>query len=151
MPKDTPSTQSQEAASKDWRRMLRRWVPACAAFCILAVLGIIILQKLRNDVWAYFTDEEGTRVEVQDEKARFVLWEDPKNVLFDSKNAQADPEQPEADTNKLEAAFSPNGTMMVLVILCSSMAARVFSALKRARMTEHIPAISCRVPDNGPV
>ena len=98
------------------RGRLARWFFPLFALAVLVGLAFVLFSKLRNDVWAYFTDDEGTRVEVEEEKTRFVLWQDPKQNLF---NENADPAAPDDSVNqptgRLEASFSANGTMMVLV------------------------------------
>jgi hypothetical protein len=48
----------------------------------MAGLSFVVYSKLRSEVWSYFTDDEGTRVEVEEEKTRYVLWQDPKQNLF---------------------------------------------------------------------
>ncbi|MDH3584554.1 MAG: hypothetical protein OER86_10100, partial [Phycisphaerae bacterium] len=88
------------------------------ALGLVGVLAWATWGKLRDEVWAYFTDDVGTRVEVQDDKVRSVLWQDPKQNVFVEKR---DPKAPAAidpvnrPGGRLEAAFSPDGTMMVVV------------------------------------
>ena len=85
---------------------------------VLVLLGLEIRERLRSDVWAYFTDEEGLKVEVQEKKERMVLWQDPEQSLFEEKKP-APGEAGSVDSvnqasKSVEAAFSPDGTMMVL-------------------------------------
>ena len=100
------------------RRPIGRVLLALAALVLFAGLAWVIQGKLREEVWAYFTDNAGTKVGVEEEKARRVLWEDPKPNNF---TEQRDPKAPAvADPvnqpgGRVEAAFSPDGTMMVLV------------------------------------
>lgn len=100
------------------RRRIGRVLLAFAALALFAALAWVIQGKLRDEVWAYFTDNAGTRVGVEEEKARRVLWEDPKpNNFTENRDPQApavaDPvNQP---GGRIEAAFSPDGTMMLLV------------------------------------
>ncbi|KAB2646445.1 MAG: hypothetical protein DVB27_07165 [Verrucomicrobia bacterium] len=103
------------------RRRTLRYLYAFAALAALAVLfvaAMVVGAKLRNEVWTYYADDSGNRVGVGEGKARAVLWEDPKQNSFAEKRdpaapAVADPvNQP---GGRIEAAFSPNGTMMVLV------------------------------------
>jgi len=100
------------------RRSIGRVLLAFAALALLAALAWVIQGKLREEVWAYFTDNSGTRVGIEEEKARRVLWEDPKPNNF---TEQRDPKAPAvADPvnlpgGRIEAAFSPDGTMMILV------------------------------------
>ena len=92
------------------RGRLARWFFPLFALAVLVGLAFVLFSKLRNDVWAYFTDDEGTRVEVEEEKTRFVLWQDPKQNLF---NENADPAAPDDSVNqptgRLEASFSEIG------------------------------------------
>ncbi|MCE9610941.1 MAG: hypothetical protein K8R23_12165 [Chthoniobacter sp.] len=91
---------------------------ALVALAVLIGAAMVVGAKLRNEVWAYYADDSGKRVGVGEGKARAVLWEDPKqNSFAESRDpaapAVADPvNQP---GRRIEAAFSPNGTMMVLV------------------------------------
>ena len=100
------------------RRSIGRVLLALTALALFAALAWVIQGKLREEVWAYFTDNAGTKVGVEEEKARRVLWEDPKQNVF---TEQKDPQAPAvADPvnqpgGRVEAAFSPDGTMMVLV------------------------------------
>ena len=100
------------------RRSIGRVLLALTALALFAALAWVIQGKLREEVWAYFTDNAGTKVGVEEEKARRVLWEDPKPNNF---TEQRDPQAPAvADPvnqpgGRVEAAFSPDGTMMVLV------------------------------------
>ena len=92
-----------------------RIVLALLALALLVSLAWVVWGKLRNEVFAYYTDDAGTKVTVEEDKARAVLWEDPKQNSFTEVTGPgvADPvNQPD---RQLEAAFSPNGTMMVLV------------------------------------
>jgi hypothetical protein len=109
--------------SKDLQPISRKhrtglFLVALLALAASVLLCWVIWGKLSRDVWAYFTDEAGTRVEVQEDKARAVLWEDPLQNVFVE---EIDPEAPEERDpvnqpgDRLEAAFSPDGTTMVLV------------------------------------
>ncbi|MCP4846440.1 MAG: hypothetical protein GY899_00650, partial [Verrucomicrobiaceae bacterium] len=98
------------------KRKLLRFLPALLALAVLALLGSFIWGKLSENVWAYFTDDDGIRVEVQESKARSILWENPRPNLFTAPEELQDNENSlNQPGNKLEAAFSPNGTTMVLV------------------------------------
>ena len=101
--------------SSKGRRRKGRIVVALIALVLFASLAWVVWGKLRTEVFAYYTDDEGTTVQVEEEKARAVLWEEPKQNSFteDTEPGVADPvNQPD---RRLEATFSPNGTMMVLV------------------------------------
>ena len=67
---------------------------------------------------------EGVEAEVNDQKTRFVLWQDPELHVFnepepekkESKdNKPPSPPSPNQPSERLEAAFSPDGASMVLV------------------------------------
>ncbi|MED5586486.1 MAG: hypothetical protein VYB61_09035 [Verrucomicrobiota bacterium] len=109
---------TEKQGKKSKTRGFLRFLPALVALVIVALLASFVWGKLSENVWAYFTDEEGMRVDVQEDKDRSVLWENPRPNVF---TAPEDKENTAPDTslnkagNKLEAAFSPNGTMMVLV------------------------------------
>jgi hypothetical protein len=80
-------------------------------------IALILYGRLRDDVWSYFTDDAGLRVEVQDHKARGVLWQDPKQSLFDEERVAGAPavlDPVNRGTGKMAAAFSPDGTRMIL-------------------------------------
>lgn len=97
---------------------VKRWALPTIALGLVALLAWNIYGKLREEVWAFYTDDVGTRVEVQEDKARKVLWQDPKQNVFTEKR---DPAAPAAidpvnqPGGRLEASFSPDGTMMVVV------------------------------------
>ena len=103
---------------------LTRWA-APAAFLLIGIcIGISLLGDLRKTTWTYYTDDEGVEAEVNDNKTRFVLWQDPELHLFDEPKAEAQakkdeehpaPQSPNQPSERLEAAFSPDGTTMVLV------------------------------------
>ena len=138
MPAEEHPEPATQPAGKPQR--LARWIVPLLVLAILVGIVFVLFNKLRQEVWSYFTDDEGTRVEVQDEKTRYVLWEDPKQNLFAEQAepaapaapvdpavpvvpaAPADPAGPAAPADavnqpsgRLEASFSANGTMMVLV------------------------------------
>ncbi|MBT5380061.1 MAG: hypothetical protein HOL08_13485 [Opitutae bacterium] len=91
---------------------------ALAALVIFITMSVFVWDKLKQDVWVYYTDDAGTRVGIEENKTRNVLWQDPKQNVFIE---QVDPLAPEEldpvnqDGKRLEATFSPNGTTMVLV------------------------------------
>ncbi|MEO1845501.1 MAG: hypothetical protein ABGZ37_14650, partial [Akkermansiaceae bacterium] len=96
---------------------VRRCLPPLALLLLGGFIGLTLLGKMRREVWTYYTDDQGTRAEVQEEKTRYVLWEDPRPHNFEEKR---DAKKPAADpvnhpAGRLEAAFSPDGTMMILV------------------------------------
>ena len=78
------------------------------AFLVFASICWLVWDNLRQNIWAYYTDDANVTVGVEEDKARLVLWEDPVT----------NPDNPGIDNQggeRLEAAFSPNGTTMILV------------------------------------
>ena len=110
----------QQEPQPAWRARVRRWMPwALPAFALaLALIASLILWgRLRDDVWAYYTDGQDLKADAGDERARPVLWEDPRQHHFDEPTGKAAPDPADsanAPTDKLEAAFSADGTMMIL-------------------------------------
>ena len=110
---ETLSTEAP-ASGRSWTRCILPTVGLVA----LILLGLMIRDRLQSEVWSYYTDEEGLRVDVQEKKERLVLWEDPKQSLFQerAKNPEnvgaVDPVNQASQS--LEAAFSSDGTQMVL-------------------------------------
>jgi len=91
---------------------------AVVALASFVAISWFVWDNLRQNVWVYYTDEGNTSVGVDENKARFVLWEDPVQNVF---TEEADPLNPDGvdavnqEGDRLEATFSPNGTTMVLV------------------------------------
>ena len=107
--------QSAGQASSSLSQTLRRWIWPIVALVAVIVLGFILQQKLRNDVWGYYTDGEGLRVSVAAKKERMVLWEDPREHVFDQSSWKNQPTaSDESSPQRIEAAFSPDGATMVL-------------------------------------
>jgi len=100
------------------RRRIARVLLALGGLSLFVTLAWVVVGKLREEVWAEFTDNAGTRVGIEEDKVRRVLWEDPKQNVF---TEQKDPKEPAVPDpvnqpgGRVEAAFSPDGTMMVLV------------------------------------
>lgn len=94
---------------------LKRWLPPFLLFIAAAWMASVIWGKLQKDVWAYFSDGEGTRVEVQENKARMVLWEDPKPNYFEENRDTDQADSVNQPTGQIEASFSADGTRMILV------------------------------------
>ncbi|MEC9056329.1 MAG: hypothetical protein VX633_13525, partial [Verrucomicrobiota bacterium] len=92
-----------------------RWLLPLAALAVMSGIGFLLHGKLRNEIWSYFTDDQGTRVEVQDGKERYVLWQDPRQNLFEEDGSTEEPDPVNQASGRLEAAFSPDGTSMILV------------------------------------
>ena len=100
------------------KRSRLRWLLPAAALAAVVALGFVLRSKLHDDIWAYYTDDEGLRVSVEENKERMVLWEDPQQHLF--QEHQPDPDNPggidrvNQASQRVEAAFSADGTVMVL-------------------------------------
>ena len=92
-----------------------RWLLPLAALAVMLGVGLFLHDKLRKEIWSYFTDDQGTRVEVQDGKERYVLWQDPRQNLFREEGSPEEPDPVNQASGRLEAAFSPDGTTMILV------------------------------------
>ena len=96
---------------------VQRWAIPVALLVLAAFIGLNLLGKMKREVWAYYSDDQGTRAAVSEEKTRYVLWEDPQPHNFQE---QRDPKNKNPDVvnqpaGRLEAAYSPAGNMMVLV------------------------------------
>jgi hypothetical protein len=88
---------------------------ALFSLALFGSLAWIVWGKLRSEVFAYYTDDAGTEVTVEEDKARAVLWEDPKQNSFTEVAEPGVADTVNQPDRRLEAAFSPSGTMMVLV------------------------------------
>jgi hypothetical protein len=73
---------------------LKRWIIPVALLAIAGLIGISLLGKMRRDVWAYYTDDQGLRAEVEEDKTRFVLWQDPEAHHFDETHLSLLPSTP---------------------------------------------------------
>ena len=89
------------------RSRWRVWLIPVVAFGLALIAGIVLFGKLRGEVWATYSDGAGVQSAIEDEKARPVLWQDPEPQTFMDDTG--------AETGTLEAAFSADGTTMVLV------------------------------------
>lgn len=106
--------------SQNTRRSWMRWIPPLLGLCATIVAGLLLYGNLQSDTWSYFTDDEGMRVEVDEDRHRRVLWDDPKQSTFD-KGSPEDPVIPGFDRvgqGRVEATFSPDGTSMVFAHRC---------------------------------
>lgn len=115
-----PAFPDQETNKKRW---WRPWIEPLIVFVAVLVFAFVLHHKLRDEIWAYYTDGEDLRVAAIENKQRMILWEDPHREVFQqesrprrvggtiadgalSGNALSQP--------KTEAAFSADGASMVL-------------------------------------
>lgn len=94
---------------------MARWLLPLAALAVMLGVGLLLHGKLRKEIWSYFTDDQGTRVEVQDGRERYILWQDPRQNLFEEEGSTQEPDPINQASGRLEAAFSPDGIRMILV------------------------------------
>lgn len=100
------------------KRRIMSILLAVVALVAFVAISWFVWDNLRQNVWVYYTDDANTSVGVDEDKARFVLWEEPVQNVF---TEEADPLNPDGvdavnqEGDRLEATFSPNGTTMVLV------------------------------------
>ncbi|MEC9326828.1 MAG: hypothetical protein VYC63_02855, partial [Verrucomicrobiota bacterium] len=92
-----------------------RFFFAFISLVVFAGLSSVIWKKLKADVWAYFADEGGNTIGVEENKVRRILWQDPKQNLFSERTIAPEADSINAANYRLEATFSPNGTSMVFV------------------------------------
>ncbi len=104
-------------------RHLRRddvkpWLASAAALLLLLFVVWKVGGRMSGEVWSYYTDEKGIRVDAEEGKARDVLWEEPVATHFAEQEIPGPSGSPAPGnllTGRLEAAFSANGAMMALV------------------------------------
>ena len=143
MSNDKKKTTANEALSTEAPasgRSWTRWILPTVGLVALIFLGLVIRDRLQSEVWSYYTDEEGLRVDVQEKKERMVLWEDPKQSLFQERDKNPENAETVDPVNQasqsLEAAFSSDGTLMVLTVCQMTLRKR---ALKRPAPTSISP------------
>ncbi|MCH2060207.1 MAG: hypothetical protein MK183_06230 [Verrucomicrobiales bacterium] len=99
----------------------KRWASSIAALALLLFVLWNVGGKMRGEVWRYYTDEQGIKVDAEEGKVRDVLWEEPVVTRFSKDPGAPSPDSPDGKTGqagltgRLEAAFSANGAMMALV------------------------------------
>ena len=109
---------AEEHAEATPQRSWMRWILPAVALAASVVLGAVLKNRMHDDVWAYYTDDEGLEADAQAKKERMVLWEDPQQSLFQEE--KPDPKNPKAvdpvnqASERVEAAFSADGAMMIL-------------------------------------
>ena len=109
---------NQEPVSGN-RRAVRILV-ALAALAAFVSISWVLWSNLRENVWAYYTDDADRKVGVEEKKVRYVLWEDPDQPVYFGavEKGTPDPDKVDADNQageRMEATFSPNGTTMIMV------------------------------------
>ena len=116
--KNTSGNKTRSTEAPAVGRSWTRWILPTVGLVALIFLGLVIRDRLQSEVWSYYTDEEGLRVDVQEKKERMVLWQDPELSLFEER--KKNPEDPgvvdpvNQASQSVEAAFSADGTLMVL-------------------------------------
>jgi|GEM_PF-1440833 len=113
---EAPPQESAAAPSptKRGKRSKLRWIVPCVALGVSIIAALVLYQNLKDDTWAYYTDGQALRVDAEEDRERMVLWEDPKPHLLDTAPKEDNPEPAEKTTEHIEAAFSPDGSTMVL-------------------------------------
>ena len=71
---------------------MARWLLPLAALAVMLGVGLLLHGKLRKEIWSYFTDDQGTQVEVQDGRERYILWQDPRQNLFEEEGSTQEPD-----------------------------------------------------------
>ena len=108
---DSPNEPVRPAAA---RRSWTRWILPVVALAVLVALGAILKDRLQDDVWAYYTDDEGLKVDAKANKHRMVLWADPQQRVFEAPQDANGSDAVNASSERVEAAFSADGAKMVL-------------------------------------
>ena len=93
---------------------LKNWIAPGVAFILSIILLWNLGGKIREEVWAYYTDGEDIRISSEENKARYVLWEPPSPTILpqgeQTKNIKKGP------SGNFEAAFSSDGRKMAIVL-----------------------------------
>jgi len=113
MAKET-DTQENRITPASPKRSWTRWILPVVALAVLVALGVILKGQLQDDIWAYYTDDEGLRVDAKANKHRMVLWADPKQRVFESRRDSNSSDLVNASSERVEADFSADGAKMVL-------------------------------------
>ena len=92
----------------------KKWIAPGVAFILSIILLWNLGGKIREEVWAYYTDGEDIRISSEENKARYVLWEPPSPTILpqgeQTKNIKKGP------SGNFEAAFSSDGRKMAIVL-----------------------------------
>ena len=93
---------------------LKNWIAPGFAFILSIILLWNLGGKIREEVWAYYTDGENIKISSEENKARSVLWEPPSPTILpqgeQTKNIKKGP------SGNFEAAFSSDGRKMAIVL-----------------------------------
>ena len=93
---------------------LKKWIAPGVAFILSIILLWNLGGKIREEVWAYYTDGEDITISSEENKARYVLWEPPSPTILpqgeQTKNIKKGP------SGNFEAAFSSDGRKMAIVL-----------------------------------
>ena len=93
---------------------LKKWIAPGVAFTLSIILLWNLGGKIREEVWAYYTDGEDIKISSEENKARSVLWEPPSPTILpqgeQTKNIKKGP------SGNFEAAFSSDGRKMAIVL-----------------------------------
>ena len=93
---------------------LKNWIAPGVAFILSIMLLWNFGGKIREEVWAYYTDGENIKISSEENKARSVLWEPPSPTILpqgeQTKNIKKGP------SGNFEAAFSSDGRKMAIVL-----------------------------------
>ena len=92
----------------------KRWIGPVFSAALAIVAAVVLWGRMRHETWAYYSDGAGLRAEIGDSTLRPVLWEDPEPHDFDG-GQDGEPGSANAPSGRLEAAFSADGTQMLLV------------------------------------
>ena len=93
---------------------LKKWIAPGVAFILSIILLWNLGGKIREEVWAYYTDGEDLKISSEENKVRYVLWEPPSPTILpqgeQTKNIKKGP------SGNFEAAFSSDGRKMAIVL-----------------------------------
>ena len=92
----------------------KKWIAPGIALTLSIILLWNLGGKVREEVWAYYTDGEDINISAEENKARYVLWEPPSPTILpqgeNTKNIKKGP------SGNFEAAFSIDGRKMAIVL-----------------------------------
>ena len=92
----------------------KKWIAPGIALTLSIILLWNLGGKVREEVWAYYTDGEDINISAEENKARYVLWEPPSPTILpqgeNTKNIKKGP------SGNFEATFSSDGRKMAIVL-----------------------------------